>query len=179
MFRAKCVFMLGTGCAEELCESPSYKLVHCSLSKGEEDFTGKSLTDRGSRRKRKETPVVIKTLGPQGNGLEVYTHVHICFPQSLTFLPSFLSPCESLFLPTPTVLSVTHTFFSFCCPFQSQHRAEAAREGKKQGKQLYHYYFFFHPVSKPITRTTTTITTTRTAIAAVLRLGKCASLGER
>lgn len=86
--------------------------------------------------------------------------MHICFPQSLTFLPSFRSPCESPFPPTPTVLclfmSHRHSFLYVSLhPSQSQHWAEAAREEKNNEKT-----FFFHLVTKRTARTTTTSTIT-------------------
>lgn len=139
--------MFGTSGAEELCESLSCKCHIALFSKGERLHGEKPSRQRKKVIEEKHSTyqdtVLIKTLGPQENGLEVYTHVHICFPQSLTFLPSFRSPCESPFPPTPTVLclfmSHRHSFLYVSLhPSQSQHWVEATRE--KQGKQFCQFF---------------------------------------
>lgn len=113
-------------------------------------FVGKSLADRGRRWKQKKRhTVLIKSLGPQENGLAVYTHMHICFPQSLTFLPSFWSPCESPFPPTPLsclFMSHRHSFLYVSLhPSQSQHWSEAAREEKNKGNSFTIFFSILWP----------------------------------
>lgn len=105
--------------------------------------------------------------------------MHICFPQSLTFLPSLLSPCGSCPQLPQSSACPCHTgilFSLFLCTLPGPSTGQRQQE-KRKTREAALPFFFSHSVSKPITRTTTTITTT-IIIMEVLRYRSLARLGR-